>query len=652
MINKNDFRQLKNNLQAFFHMYDPSNFALFYSIKAAIALLICMLSAYLMLDSKVIIFSLFACVFIFYMNTFNAKNMQKIIILSIFAIISALCALLIPFLIDIKLYVFIPCFIWVFIVNFIAAFNSDLQKIGIYITLLVMAMMISASLNTFYPTQSALAILHGSVIAIAFRTFTLYTYGSYTRRSFLMLLNNLIYMSENITNDNYNHWQSIFVSRVDEIKKLFASKSANIKDTSLIKNQEMAVFYLLKCEEIAFTLLSLRLYFRKNQHNKYISNIQEEIIFNLNELKNIFLDKTVNLKTINFTRFKDLNTFPILCECLEVLYYKFNMFKLGGMKKLEFKENSTKISFKALKDNFNLKNKYFRFSFKVALATSFSMFLAIFFKIDHGIWIAMGVFTLFKESINSTAIINKSTIYASMLGFALGFLLIFNLTANKHILEFILFISYFACIYFKHFPYFLSTVLIMFNLVIFFAYLGLDFERLILFRLADFIAAFVIVYVFSYIWPIKSENDIKPTIQETTKNIQNFLTSIINRSKYFEAENSVLLSIKKLRNLLDESKNKNSLIFEAIIEINNLCINLNDYIYNKHSKVDLKLDTDIKILITRFEMLRKASDDLPFYFYEDVSDKFLSTDSKIKYFLEQIGKRQDTLYKFLISKNN
>lgn len=648
----NNIKYYKSQLKAFFHMYDPSNFALFYTIKAAIALLICITSAYFIFDSKVIIFCFFACIFIFYMNTFNAKNTKKIIILSIFAITSSLCALAIPFLINIKLYIFIPCFIWVFIVNFIAAFDTDLQKIGSYVTLLIMVMMISASLNTFYPMQSALAILYGSTIAIIFRTFTLYTYGSYTRRSFLMLLNNLIFMSKNITNNNYNHWQSIFVSRVEEIKKLFASKSANIKDTSLIKNQEMAVFYLLKCEEIAFTLLSLRLHFRKNQHNKIISNIQEEIIFNLGELKNIFLDKAVNLKTINFIRLKDLNTFPILCECLEILYYKFNMFKLGGMKKLDFKENTIKINFKGLKDNFNLKNKYFRFSFKLALATSFSMFLAIFFKIDHGIWIAMGVFTLFKESINSTAIINKNTIYASSLGFALGFLLIFLLPSNKYIIQIILVISYFACIYFKHFPYFLSTILLMFNLVIFFAYLGLDFKMLILFRLTDFIIAFIIVYIFSYIWPIKSENDIKPTIKESTENIKFFLTSIVNRNKYFEAENKVLLSIKKLKDLLDESKHSNFLILEEIIEINNLCINLNDYIYSKNSKVDLKLDSDIKILITRFEMLNKASDNLPFYFYKEVSDKFLSTDNKIKYFLEQIGKRQDNLYKFLISKNN
>lgn len=639
----------KIRLKEYFHTYDPSNFSLHYALKSCIGLAICIAISYSFLGNN-IIFSILSCVFIFYMNNFNAIGFKKVLFLVIYMFIGSIFALVVPYFIRLDFYIAIPCFLWVFAVVFVGSINLDLQRIGIYNTLLGMAMLISASLNNFNSDDSFFAVLIGSSVAIVFRTFTFYTYGSYTRRSFFMLLNNLIYMSKNLTNDSFDEWQSIFATRINELKNLFESQSVNIKDTSLIKHQEMAMFYLLKCEEIAYAIFSLRTFVKNNKTNHHINNIQNEIIYNLNELKKIFLDEKVNIKSFCLIKLKRLNTLPILCTLIEVLYYKFEIFKQGGTKQISLKPKENKLDFKTISSKFSFNNKHFRFSIKVALATSFALFLAIFFKIDHGIWIAMGVFTLFKETINSTTINNKLTIYAALIGFSLGLLII--LSIHSKALLIVLFLSYFACIYFKHFPYFIATIFIMINLSILFATLGLDYERLIFFRLLDFVIAFFIVYIFSFIWPSKSEDDIKPTLIETVINLKLFLTNVIKKEDFFELENKLLSNLRNLKNLLYETRNKKNKInqinlLESLVELNNLCISLNDYIYSKYNKLELKEQSDIGILITRFKMIENINNDLPYYFYDEIEDKLLSQDVKIRYFIKQISSRQDIVYKYL-----
>lgn len=639
----------KIRLKEYFHTYDPSNFSLHYALKSCIGLAICIAISYYFLGNN-IIFSILSCVFVFYMNSFNAIGFKKVLFLLVYMFIGSMFALIVPYFIKLDFYIAIPCFLWVFIVVFVGSINIDLQRIGIYNTLLGMAMLISASLNNFNSNESFFAVLIGSSIAIVFRTFTFYTYGGFTRRSFFMLLNNLIYMSKNLTNDSFDEWQSIFATRINELKNLFESQSVNIKDSSLIKHQEMAMFYLLKCEEIAYTIFSLRTFVKNNKSNQHINNIQNEIVYNLNELKKIFLDEKVNLKSFCLIKLKRLNTLPILCTLIEVLYYKFEMFKQGGARQISLKPKENKLDFKSIISKLNFKNKYFRFSIKVALATSFALFLAVFFKIDHGIWIAMGVFTLFKETINSTTINNKLTIYAALIGFSLGLLII--LSIHSKALLIVLFLSYFACIYFKHFPYFIATIFIMMNLSILFATLGLDYERLIFFRLLDFVLAFFIVYIFSFLWPSKSEDDIKPTLIDATINLKLFLTNIIKKEGFFELENKVLTNLRNLKNLLYETRNKKNKIeqinlLESLVELNNLCISLNDYIYSKYNKLELKEQSDIGILITRFKMIENINNDLPYYFYDEIEDKLLSQDIKIRYFIKQISSRQDVIYKYL-----
>ncbi|WP_180380488.1 hypothetical protein, partial [Campylobacter devanensis] len=55
------------------------------------------------------------------------------------------------------------------------------------------------------------------------------------------------------------------------------------------------------------------------------------------------------------------------------------------------------------------------------------------------------------------------------------------------------------------------------------------------------------------------------------------------------------------------------------------------------------LNSDINIISTRFEMIEKRVNKLPYYFYDNMEDRILSQDIKIKFLLLEIAKRQDRI---------
>ena len=52
---------------------------------------------------------------------------------------------------------------------------------------------------------------------------------------------------------------------------------------------------------------------------------------------------------------------------------------------------------------------------------------------------------------------------------------------------------------------------------------------------------------------------------------------------------------------------------------------------------------DINIISTRFEMIEKRVNKLPYYFYDNMEGRILSQDIKIKFLLLEIAKKQDRI---------
>ncbi|MDY3133170.1 MAG: hypothetical protein SOW11_04115, partial [Campylobacter lanienae] len=85
-------------------------------------------------------------------------------------------------------------------------------------------------------------------------------------------------------------------------------------------------------------------------------------------------------------------------------------------------------------------------------------------------------------------------------------------------------------------------------------------------------------------------------------------------------------------------------IYKNLHDISSLLSNLKAY----SDSTDINttkdaLNSDINIISTRFEMIEKRVNKLPYYFYDNMEDRILSQDSKIRFLLLEIAKKQDKI---------
>lgn len=643
-----------DKLKQYLHLYDPSHFSFYYTIKAIFSFSISLTIAYILNLSDHILFTILSSVFIFYMNVFDSTGFKKAAYFGLFILNSCCFIYFIDFFNLMGIWLFIPTFIWVFWVNFSQYISQDLFRVNIYSTILSFSALIFSQTMAIDIYKAILGVLVGGIVALLFRTISFYTYGTYTKRNFLMLLGDLEFMARYLNDKEFDILNAAFITHTNQIKLVFKSKSVKIKDPSFIKHHKLALFYLYKCEEIGAMLLSLRSFFKRNKTNSHILSIQDELCYNINQLKHIFKDdKEPKLCKRRYEIVKSLGVLPRLCDLMEVMFFKLELFINSGQVVLE-EENKTKsytiyqkikIAFqKAISNQENIK-----LSIKTALAASLGIFIALFFELDHGIWVAIGIFSLLKARKNATKIAIFQTITGVLIGFFVGYLLILIFKDTKLFLP-IVFLSYFACVYFKHFPYTISLASIMANLALFFAFARPDFEKLILYRILDLGISFAIVLFISYfVWPSKSEDDIVPSILD----IIDKQTKLINTQEskaYLDLQGDISLALNNLSNTINECQNKTNYfkyhkILQSLNELNLSVISLYSYVDGENKMKDYKVLSDIRLLSTRFDMIKNMTNALPYYFYDEVRSKLSSQNPKMVYFLLLVAKKQDELYK-------
>lgn len=633
-------------LKQYIYIYDPSHASFYYALKAIVALIISVALAYFLNLDYHILFALLSCMFIFYMNVFDSVGLKKAAYLSLLIINSCIFIYFIDFFNKIGLWLVVPTFIWVFWVSFTQQIRLDLFRVNVYSTILCLSALVFSQNNTIDIHKAMLGVIVGGVVAILFRCVSFHTYGAYTKKSFLMLLNDLEHMAKYLNDKEFDNFNAIFISHVNEIKTVFSSKSVKIKDQSFIKHHKLAIFYLYKCEEIGALFVSMYGFFKKNKSNSHILSIQDEICYNINELKKIFKNQTPHLCKRRYEIVKNLGKLPILCELMEVVFFKFELFANGGELVLEDKQTKfTNSSFITTFKQAFANQENIKLSIKTALAAALGVFVALFFKLDHGIWVAIGVFSLLKSKKNSTKIAIIQTVLGAFAGFVVGFLLIL-LFKDTFLFLLVVILSYFACMYFKHFPYTLSVASIMANLALFFAVIGADYERLIVFRMIDIgISLIIVILVSWFVWPSKSEDDIIP----------NVLKIIDKQSKLFnddfiQNQNEISLLLHNFSNLISECQNKKNYfkyhkILQTLKELNSALVSFYSYLDSINMAKNYKVLSDIRLLNTRFDMIKNMTNSLPYYFYDEVRSKLSSTNPKMAYFLLLVAKKQDELYK-------
>ena len=228
----------------FLNHYDPSWFALNYSIKATISILICGFAGNFFGGFLGMVYAANSSMIIFFLASLDGSTKIKIyyfllyIILGIFAIL---------FVSTIFKFSWLFCFftlIWMIFVGFSTLFNQNLNKILTIVNATGLLTIIASNQSSWNLANSLESFIAGSIIAIAFRLTRFGTYGKFTKKSCTMVLDDLINMSQNLSDKEFLNLAKQCDEHINEIKKVFTHKSSTIKDARLIIHHSRAIFYL------------------------------------------------------------------------------------------------------------------------------------------------------------------------------------------------------------------------------------------------------------------------------------------------------------------------------------------------------------------------------------------------------------------------
>ncbi|MCI5539186.1 MAG: FUSC family protein [Campylobacter lanienae] len=631
----------------FFNRYDPAWFALSYSLKATISILICGFLGYYVGGFFGMIYASNSSMTIFFLSSLNGDIRVKIGYLLLYIILGICSVLFVSTLFKFHLLFCFFTLIWMIFVGFSKLFNSNLNKILTIVNATGLLSIITSNQPNWDLQSSLEGFVMGSIIAIIFRLTRFGTYGKFTKRSATMILDNLIQMNQNISSDKeFLNLAKQCDKNINDIKKVFANKSSTIKDERLIIHHSRAIFYLYKLEDIYHILVSMQRYFKSIKDQNLLNLINSEITNNLIELKNIFVDRNFTIKddALSLIRQSDYGIFK---ASLEVLYSKFNLIKAGGEDKiaLEYKKHK---SIKEIFKDITINNPTIQHSLRLAIGVSIAIIIASFGDVHNGVWIAIGVISITKDSSYMTKITGIGNIKGTIIGVAFTSILL-NLITNDLVFTIICVIFIFLAFYFKNFPpiYEMAAFMSAFTIV-YYLILGNDIN-LVYLRIIDILIGFIVSFGITFIlFRHTNEIELSNSYINLLPKFKNLSNSVIEGGFTIE-QNAISNSLTNYHNTIIQSDRRKGLkryleIYKNLHDISSLLSNLKAYSDSTDiSTTKDALISDINIISTRFEMIEKRVNKLPYYFYDNMEDRILSQDSKIRFLLLEIAKKQDKI---------
>ncbi|MDY5519810.1 FUSC family protein [Campylobacter lanienae] len=631
----------------FFNRYDPAWFALSYSLKATISILICGFLGYYVGGFFGMIYASNSSMTIFFLSSLDGDIRVKIGYLLLYIILGICSVLFVSTLFKFHLLFCFFTLIWMIFVGFSKLFNSNLNKILTIVNATGLLSIITSNQPNWDLQSSLEGFVMGSIIAIIFRLTRFGTYGKFTKRSATMILDNLIQMNQNISSDKeFLNLAKQCDKNINDIKKVFANKSSTIKDERLIIHHSRAIFYLYKLEDIYHILVSMQRYFKSIKDQNLLNLINSEITNNLIELKNIFVDRNFTIKddALSLIRQSDYGIFK---ASLEVLYSKFNLIKAGGEDKiaLEYKKHK---SIKEIFKDITINNPTIQHSLRLAIGVSIAIIIASFGDVHNGVWIAIGVISITKDSSYMTKITGIGNIKGTIIGVAFTSILL-NLITNDLVFTIICVIFIFLAFYFKNFPpiYEMAAFMSAFTIV-YYLILGNDIN-LVYLRIIDILIGFIVSFGITFIlFRHTNEIELSNSYINLLPKFKNLSNSVIQGGFTIE-QNAISNSLTNYHNTIIQSDRRKGLkryleIYKNLHDISSLLSNLKAYSDSTDiSTTKDALISDINIISTRFEMIEKRVNKLPYYFYDNMEDRILSQDSKIRFLLLEIAKKQDKI---------
>lgn len=644
----------------FIYVYDAGYFGLIYSIKAMIALSISGAICYFLLGADVLIWSVMMAMYVFFLNGFKSNKDMDWKYLVLF--VAFVCTLIPIFgILDESLWLILLSSVLAFSIGVSEVYDSDLPKVLnlALVSALVAAIYVSSHLDV--PLwHSVLAAFIGGSVSIFVRLFVSFgEYGRFIQVQFVLILMHLANMSKSLGSKDYSLFQSIFINHLPLLKSKLTSQSAKIKDTHSIKNHKRALFYLYKLESVCYTLDILHDYFKQHD-STLLHNLRDEITQNLRELSSIFFGKKPNISKTSFLKAsQDIQDAQFL-NALKIFYSKIESFtRLSSLQSQAFVENTKTKTLQSMYKELKANPLPFFYGITYASAMSIAMFIAQFFHINHGAWIALGVMTMMNQNIDTIKTLGKDSILGSFMGLVLGVLLV--VFGFGHTWLYVIFvINLFLVIYFKSYPFMLWSLVLMLELVLMFALVDDNFIELILYRFGDILFGFLIAFLTAkIIYPRYSADELIPKLKSTLQSLSALTLDLEqNKQHILQGQNQLIRNFDELSLLIRKNKDNNkrypaSILqqFDALqkhfLQLKNLSIILCEKIQTISPQDTLLLKNDLKALRVRYDMLCALLDSKPYYFSTDEDERFLLKDTQIYPSILHIFESQNHIYDFL-----
>lgn len=646
--------EIIKKFKSFIHYYDPANFQLIYSLKAATTIAFNCFLCFHFFHLSGAIMAVNITMGIFFLGELECKDRSKFAFLLLYIALS--CAFM-PFVdpfISLGIWLSLIVFVWIFVVGISQIYSSNLNKILLAVNATGLVAFVTKAAVGLNVIDSIGGLVLAGVLSIIIKFENFGKYGKFTKKSISFLLDNAILSSKALGTSHFYASIADLMSSIDKSKEIFANKSLKIKDVKLVRNQAKALFYFYKVEEIALLLRTLGASFERIEDKGLLEEVKNEIAHNLFELKNIFARKSPKLK------FDALNTvksskFQILASSLSVLYDKFLLIKEGGEDKISF-NSAKKSSLKEAILKLNLKNETLKESLRLAICMAVAIFISQATHISHGIWIAIAVMSLNKNDEAALKNAGRDNVLGGILGFfiALGFIVLLGASYAFYV---VCFVGMFLLYYLKAYKQIVFAATFMFEFTAIFSLIKSDFLELMVYRIFDVAIGFLIVFV-AYL--LTSRNDytkIKNSLSQSLVSFENLIKiSFLAPDKHtFNInEKSILASLDELNYAIDASKNldneniKNAKFISATLDdINSDLVKLRNYLNLDELKEKNALQNDIKIISDRFLMLDKKIKKLPYYFISEIEAKLLCKDENVKKLILRVALKQNEIYSAL-----
>ncbi|BCX79574.1 FUSC family protein [Campylobacter sp. 19-13652] len=634
--------------------YDPARFYLIYALKATVAMALAATLAFVCgLGMSGAIFALNITMGIFFLGDLDTTDRHKLGFLALYLVLSSCFLPMVHYFMALRHWLFLPVFIWIFFVSYSVAYNVNLNKILLVVstTGFVGFIAYESGILDVWRAVAGLWVGWGVSVSIKFGRFN--RYGAFVFRSMQTMINDACDMTRALKSSQreFNSASDKTISHINSLKAMFKNDSINLKDARLIRNHARAVFYLYKMEEIYYSLISIRGLFLNIPDKQLLSSVRWEIFHNLRELSRLLEGKSPRLKDSALNAVKQ-SRFSILASALEVLYSHVNLIKEGGEDKISLK-GQNQISLKQWFLGISLHDAKTLAALRFAFCVSIAIFISQVTKLDHGVWIAVAVFSLNRTNRYTLKAAGRDNIMGGLLGFglAMGAISLFGSLPVMYVLAaFGMFLVY----YLKNYSQFAFAMAFMFEFCTIFYFIKDDFMTLMLHRLFDVFLGFVVVYVVSLFTLPKDSEDLKVKVKTALDSFIGFFDDTLighKKGSFVPSEQRILSALLALRSAALVSKNDKARQIARLLEfINTDLISLRNYIkaLRDREQRQAAIDSDLAMLERRFEMMSKKLNSLPYYFVKEANEKILSADdAKLNYLITRVLNLQNEIYSLL-----